>query len=306
MYLLEKQSFMADLIKKMPTPYEPLMTNRWVVRTEESFQNIPEWVVSDFKIDTVDIEEDYDRRKKRTVKKALRLTLHFRNMVHWMLTPDDVMNAKEIMIDFLDPTGVKVNHYDMKVEFDTLTLVGDYADSSILTHEVTFWIKTMNPMAIEKDIEREVFNRYKERVSGNKFFDVFNKIVADKDLSKRALDKPSDVFTELGLEVSDSETLDEYFFEACPNLKKHFKRGAKGNHDLKCSSPKCDLCLSATMISAGAAIAAAVAGFPEDEPLIESLAELVGLSVEDIEEILDGTKNVADIVKAICKKLGTC
>lgn len=293
---------MAELIREMPH-YEPLMTNRWVVRTKESFTNIPEYVVKDFRIDTVDIEETKRGRKKDT--KALKLTLHFHNLVHWLLIPDDVMYAKKIVIDFLDPTGVKVNHYNMNVEFDTFTLVGDYGVGDILTHEVTFWIKNMESLS-SRSLDEKTMENYRERVSGNKFFDVFNKIVADKNLSKRALKKPSKVFTELGLGVSDSDVLDEHFFEACPNLEKHFKRGAKGNHDLKCSSPKCDLCLSATMISAGAAIAAAVAGFPEDAPLIESLAELVGLSVEDIEEILEGTKNVADIVKAICKKLGTC
>lgn len=290
---------MANLIKKFPS-YEPLMTNRWVVRTKESFRNVPEWVVKDFKIDTVDI----DNGKKKDTK-ALKLTLHFHNMVQWLLVPDDVMYSKKVIIDFLDPTGVIVNNYTMNVEFDTFTLVGDYGDSSILTHEVTFWIKSMESLS-SRTLDEKTVENYKERVFGNKFFEAFNKIVADKGLSKRALDKPSEVFIELGLEVSDSDILDKYFFEACPNLKKHFKRGAKGNHDLKCSSPKCDLCLSATMISAGAAIALAVAGFPEDTPAIEALAELVGLDVDVIEEILDGTKNVADIVKAICKALGTC
>jgi hypothetical protein len=60
------------------------------------------------------------------------------------------------------------------------------------------------------------------------------------------------------------------------------------------------------MISAGAAIGIAIAGFPEDTPAIEALADLVGVSVEDIEEILEGTKNVADVVKGICRALGTC
>jgi hypothetical protein len=154
---------MAELLKEMPVAYEPLKSNRWVVRTKESFQNIPEWVVSDFKIDTVDVEGQKTSRRKPRTDKALRLTLHFRNMVNWMLTPDDVMNADKIMIDFLDPTGIKVQHYDMKVEFDTLTLVGDYGNSDILTHEVTFWIKSMNPLAIDKDIEKETFKNYQEK-----------------------------------------------------------------------------------------------------------------------------------------------
>jgi hypothetical protein len=155
---------MADLLKKMPVAYEPLKTNRWVVKTKESFQNIPEYAVSDFKIDTVDIEnpEMNYRRKERTTK-ALRLTLHFRNSVMWMLTPDDVMNADNVVIDFLDPTGVKIQHYDMKVEFNDLTLIGDYSDSSILTHEVTFWIKSMNPYTIDKDIEKETLENYKKK-----------------------------------------------------------------------------------------------------------------------------------------------
>ena len=154
---------MAELLKEMPVAYEPLKSNRWVVRTKESFQNIPEWVVSDFKIDTVDIDEPRRWNNRKPLKKGLRLTLHFRNMVTWMLTPDDVMNADNIMIDFLDPVGHKVQHYDMKVEFDKLTLVGDYSNADILTHEVTFWIKSMDPLAIDKDIEKETFENYKKK-----------------------------------------------------------------------------------------------------------------------------------------------
>jgi len=153
---------MKDLSKEFIS-FEPLMTNRWIVNTEETFQNIPKYAVSDFKIDTVDIEETYNRIKKRPVKKALRLTLHFRNMAHWMLTPDDVMNAEKVKIEFLGPIGDVLNHYDMDVEFNNLTLVGDYGSSDVLTHEVTFWIKKLNPMAIQKDIEKEVFENHKKK-----------------------------------------------------------------------------------------------------------------------------------------------
>ena len=149
---------MAELIKKFPS-YEPLMTNRWLVRTKESFQNVPEWVVKDFKIDTVDIEND---KKKDT--KALKLTLHFHNMVQWLLVPDDVMYTKKVIIDFLDPTGVVVNNYSMNVEFDTFTLAGDYSDSTILTHEVTFWIKSMESLS-SRSLDEEAMENYKERVN---------------------------------------------------------------------------------------------------------------------------------------------
>jgi hypothetical protein len=160
---IRKTSFMAELLKEMPVAYEPLKSNRWVVRTKESFQNIPEWVVSDFKIESVDIDKLTHWNSRKPLKKGLKLTLHFRNSVMWMLTPDDVMNADNITIDFLDPVGTKVQHYDMKVEFDSLSLVGDYSNDDILTHEVTFWIKSMNPLAIETDIEKETFENYKEK-----------------------------------------------------------------------------------------------------------------------------------------------
>ena len=153
---------MKNLLKE-PISFEPLRTNRWLVKTQETFQNIPEYAVSNFKIDTMDVEETYDLRKKKSVKKALRLTLHFRNMAHWMLTPDDVMNAEKVKIEFLGPIGDVLNYYDMDVEFDNLTLIGDYGSSDLLTHEVTFWIKKLNPMAIQKDIEKEVFENYKKK-----------------------------------------------------------------------------------------------------------------------------------------------
>jgi hypothetical protein len=143
-------------------------------------------------------------------------------------------------------------------------------------------------------------------IDKDKYFKVFNAIVSDKKLSKEALKSPSKVFSDLGLEVCDAEIVDKHFFEAVPNLKLHFERGAKGTHDLKCSSPGCDLCLAATMTTAGAAIALAIAGFPEDMPAIEALAELVGLSVEEIEEILEGTKSVSEVVEKICEALHAC
>jgi len=148
------------------------------------------------------------------------------------------------------------------------------------------------------------------RPTEEQLFKVFNEIIASEELSSRAIDAPSTVFSELGLDIENAEFIDENFYEVIPELKKHFEDAAAGNPHpdalVLCDSPGCIACISATMISAGAAIAAAVAGFPEDTPLIEALAELVGVSEEEIMEILEGTKNIADIVKAICKALGTC
>lgn len=145
-------------------------------------------------------------------------------------------------------------------------------------------------------------------------FKVFNEIIASEDLSKRALESPSEVFTELGLEIDSPVFIDEHFYEFLPELKKHFEDAAAGNPHPdaldKCDSPKCLACLSGMGIAAGALIAAAIAAFPEAEALIAEIAEAVGCDAEFIEELIKeavkGELSVSGVLKKICEKLGTC
>jgi hypothetical protein len=126
---------------------EPLRSNRWLVKLSNTLQNIPEYVFSDFKLETEKIEI------KGKTKQALKLTLHCYNTVGFLLTPDDVIDVKKIKIDFLDPTGVVLNYYNMNVELEKMSLMGDYGDSSLLTHELVFWVKNLDSLATNQDIK---------------------------------------------------------------------------------------------------------------------------------------------------------
>ncbi len=143
---------------------------------------------------------------------------------------------------------------------------------------------------------------------------VFNKIVNDPLACRRALADPATEFVAQGLPVCNHELVNEHIFIACPELKKHFRAGALGMPEedalLKCSSPKCIACIAGITTIATAAIVAAMAAFPEDLPLIEALADLVGLDAEVVEEIIkeavEQGLSVSGVVKKICKALGTC
>ena len=105
---------MAELIREMPTPWEPLRTNRWIIRMDGSnvIEKIPEYYFKSFKIENEKIGEGIK------AKNALKLTIEVLNGVNFLLTPDMVMGNKKIKIEFLDPTGVTINYYNMKVDFE--------------------------------------------------------------------------------------------------------------------------------------------------------------------------------------------
>jgi hypothetical protein len=127
---------------------EPLRSNRWVVKLSNTLQNIPEYVFSDFKLETEKIEI------KGKTKQALKLTLHCYNTINFLLTPDDVIDVKKIKIDFLDSTGVVLNYYNMNVELEKMSLIGDYGDSSLLTHELVFWVKNLDSLVINEGVKK--------------------------------------------------------------------------------------------------------------------------------------------------------
>lgn len=145
-------------------------------------------------------------------------------------------------------------------------------------------------------------------------FEIFNQIIADKELAKRALNNPAEVFAELGLKVCDADTVNKYFYAACPELKKHFLAAVAGKAEenalLECDSPECIACIAGITTVASAAIVAAMAAFPEDMPLIEALAELVGLDAEVVEEIIkeaiEQGLDVTGVVRKICVALDGC
>jgi hypothetical protein len=149
----------------------------------------------------------------------------------------------------------------------------------------------------------------------NQMYEVFNKIVSDKELAKRAVNNPAEVFSELGIIVKDPEWVNENIYVIVPDLKKHFLATVAGvgveNPILECKTPACYACLSSMGVVVGALITAAVAAFPEAEALIAEIAELLGIAAdfveELIEEIVKGTLDLSGALTKICQKtMHTC
>jgi hypothetical protein len=146
---------MAELIREMPTPWEPLRTNRWIIRMDGSnvIEKIPEYYFKSFKIENEKIGEGIK------AKNALKLTIEVLNGVNFLLTPDMVMGNKKIKIEFLDPTGVTINYYNMKVDFENIVLDCDYGNGDLLTHTLTYWITNLHSMTTE-NIDEKAYEGY--------------------------------------------------------------------------------------------------------------------------------------------------
>ena len=86
------------------------------------------------------------------------------NVIGYNILPDDIITLKKIKLDILDPTGVVVNGYDMRVEFDKMSFKCDYADGGILIHNFVFYVKNLNQLYsnIGEESEKEIVENYKK------------------------------------------------------------------------------------------------------------------------------------------------
>lgn len=152
---------MADLIREFKA-FEPLKSNRWVIKMEGVTQEIPEYLFKDFRLTTVFIKDEEHRGRKPKLKKALKLDLTHYNTVHFLARPEDIMECNKIKIEFLDPTGVCVNYYDMDVELESYEMVGDYSISDMLTNKCSFWVKEVRSL-LDKDLDKQTLENYKKK-----------------------------------------------------------------------------------------------------------------------------------------------
>lgn len=86
------------------------------------------------------------------------------------------------------------------------------------------------------------------------------------------------------------------------------KAKADGNKEpLKANWFKCTACEAGLNGSLAAAIAAAIAGFPEDTPAIAAIATATGLSVPIVTGILaGGAVTVEAVIYELCKEMKAC
>ena len=135
--------------------HEPLRANRWILNVGK----IPAYLFRSVNLESF-VEKDSKNPKTYT-----KLTFSIYNTVGYTLNPDDVITLKKIKLDFLDPVGSIVNGYDMKVEFDRMSLKCDYADGSLLTHEFVFYVKDLNQLySNEGEVsDKEFVEKFKEK-----------------------------------------------------------------------------------------------------------------------------------------------
>ena len=147
---------MAKLMQKFPSPVEPLRTNRWILNVGK----VEPWLVT--KVNLESFSEKSDRRDHKTYTK---LSFSIFNVVGYTLVPDDVIQLRKIKLDFLDPTGVVVNGYDMNVEFEKMSLKCDYSDDGLLTHEFVFYVKNLEQYFanVNELSEKEIVENYKKK-----------------------------------------------------------------------------------------------------------------------------------------------
>jgi len=146
---------MADKMISFPSPVEPLRANRWILQLGK----IPPYLLRNVTLETV--TEKIGRKSEVYTK--LNFSLY--NTVNYTIVPDDIIQLKKIKLEFLDPTGVVVNGYDMNVNFEKMSLKCDYADGGLLTHEFIFYVKNLNQLFTNtgEESEKEIVENYKKK-----------------------------------------------------------------------------------------------------------------------------------------------
>ena len=147
---------MAELTMKTPIQEEPLRANRWIL----NIGKIPPYLFRN-----VSLESFTEKKDKKRDQIYTKLTFSIYNTVNHVVIPDDVVLLRKITLDFLDPTGVAINGYDMNVEFEKMNLKCDYSDGGLLTHEFIFWVKNMEQIRsnVNEKSEKEIVDNYKKK-----------------------------------------------------------------------------------------------------------------------------------------------
>jgi hypothetical protein len=126
---------------------EPILSNRWVVNMGggKLMKEIPKHIFKNFELSTKD--------------KGIKLTLLTHNLVDFLNTPELYIDEKKIVIEFLDPTCTVVENFDMSVVFDSFKVVGDYGDDSILTSEISYWVRDIRTFR-DNELDKKIMENY--------------------------------------------------------------------------------------------------------------------------------------------------
>jgi hypothetical protein len=147
---------MAELVENFNIPLEPLKTDRWYIRIGD----INPMVFSKFDLTTKFIDGKFVTIFKTEI----------RNFITKLQHPDQLVNAENVRIELLDPTNLVVDHYEMVVKLKKIKLVGDYSKSGILTHKVSFYVKSIKTTDSDtqlRESEKKALEGYLSSQAGN-------------------------------------------------------------------------------------------------------------------------------------------
>lgn len=65
------------------------------------------------------------------------------NYIGHLINPEQIFNIDKIKINFLDPTGIVVDYYLMKIDLDNFELCGNYGNSELSTYKLSFFVSVL-------------------------------------------------------------------------------------------------------------------------------------------------------------------
>lgn len=127
---------MQKNLNPTPTPYEPKMDNRFVIK----FQGveIPEYLFRKYEI----YNEGED----------LIFTTEFIEPLHFTFNPKELFNISKIEIKHLAPTGIEVSNITFDVVGSNFEQKGDYSEGNLLTNSFRFVINK-DTMSVKNLVE---------------------------------------------------------------------------------------------------------------------------------------------------------
>jgi hypothetical protein len=106
---------MSELLKKHELVYEPLRNNRFVIKFIGI--DIPEFLFRSYKIFNNGSE--------------IIFTAKINEIINYTLNPQDLFKLTDVIVEYLDPTGVVVNGLKFEVKGINFKQVLDYSDDDL-------------------------------------------------------------------------------------------------------------------------------------------------------------------------------
>lgn len=135
-----KEKLDKNINNKSNIPFlEPLFEFRFSIDFFDKKSNkidFYEQSVRNFKLSSVKIDN-----RTLKYKNFLNLKMDLINYIGHLINPEQIFNIDKI--NFLDPTGIVVDYYLMKIDLDNFELCGNYGNSELSTYKLSFFVSVL-------------------------------------------------------------------------------------------------------------------------------------------------------------------